>query len=310
MSSKWSKLHSSMQRTFAKGGGSHETVRASRSFVRSFVAVMKARNLQIEEAEQIKGKHIKAFVEARKAAGISLRAIQNNLTHLRNILDILEKKELLRDPALSNGGLGIGGASRKGTNTACSEEKMARIQSDALARGLKGCVAIIGLQRYLGLREKEGVRTDLETLHRWASKIAAGERIRVENGTKGGRPRDTLVAEPALALEAIRFAIKVAAGNGGYLIRTRGKLKTAYNRYKKFANSVGLKTHSLRYAFAQARFKAYRQESYSVRAACTATGIDLGHGDGRGRYIKMVYALGQVEKELPKEQEERLLFAA
>jgi hypothetical protein len=44
-----------------------------------------------------------------------------------------------------------------------------------------------------------------------------------------------------------------------------------------------------RYAFAQERVQAYRAQGYSEREARAATSQDLGHGEGRGRYIASVY---------------------
>lgn len=37
--------------------------------------------------------------------------------------------------------------------------------------------------------------------------------------------------------------------------------------------------------------QAYRNEGYSEREARVATSLDLGHGDGRGRYVASVYAM-------------------
>ena len=36
--------------------------------------------------------------------------------------------------------------------------------------------------------------------------------------------------------------------------------------------------------------QAYRNDGLSEREARAATSLDLGHGDGRGRYIASVYA--------------------
>jgi hypothetical protein len=62
------------------------------------------------------------------------------------------------------------------------------------------------------------------------------------------------------------------------------------NVYKNLCYRAGVQSHAARYAFARERMRTYRDEGYSVREARVATSLDLGHGDGRGRYIASVYA--------------------
>jgi hypothetical protein len=66
-------------------------------------------------------------------------------------------------------------------------------------------------------------------------------------------------------------------------------LEQAVSVYSKFCSRVGLQSHAARYAFAEERMQAYRNEGLSQREARIATSLDLGHGDGRGRYIASVY---------------------
>ena len=47
--------------------------------------------------------------------------------------------------------------------------------------------------------------------------------------------------------------------------------------------------HSLRYAFMRERVGAYLQNGIPMAEALARTSMDLGHGDGRGRWVKMVY---------------------
>ncbi|MEE4486010.1 DNA-binding protein, partial [Serratia ficaria] len=48
-------------------------------------------------------------------------------------------------------------------------------------------------------------------------------------------------------------------------------------------------SHSVRYAFAREQFKSYVEQGHTQAEARALTSIDLGHGDGRGRYVAMVY---------------------
>jgi hypothetical protein len=81
----------------------------------------------------------------------------------------------------------------------------------------------------------------------------------------------------------------------GYLVRkadgsAAANLKQARNIYRNLCHREGIQSHAARYAFARERLEAYRHQGFSEREARAATSQDLGHGDGRGRYIASVYA--------------------
>ncbi|RFE30374.1 DNA-binding protein [Salmonella enterica] len=47
--------------------------------------------------------------------------------------------------------------------------------------------------------------------------------------------------------------------------------------------------HSLRYAWAQDAIRYNEEQGLSNKETLAVTSTDLGHGDGRGRYIEQVY---------------------
>ena len=99
------------------------------------------------------------------------------------------------------------------------------------------------------------------------------------------------------ALAAIRDAILVAQRQQGFLIACADgsradSLASARGIYAAWAERQELETHSLRYAFAQDQYRRYRAEGFSNREALAALSKDLGHGDSRGRWVKMVYLRG------------------
>jgi len=103
-------------------------------------------------------------------------------------------------------------------------------------------------------------------------------------------------ADVGHALLAIRDAIAVLESTGRrYLVAradgsTTASLLQASNIYRNLCHRAGTQSHSARYAFAQERVRAYReQQGYSRREARAAASQDLGHGDGRGRYVASVY---------------------
>lgn len=57
----------------------------------------------------------------------------------------------------------------------------------------------------------------------------------------------------------------------------------------KAMHRLGVQGHSLRYAFARERVDAYLQNGIPMAEALARTGMGQSHGDGRGRWVKMVY---------------------
>lgn len=66
-------------------------------------------------------------------------------------------------------------------------------------------------------------------------------------------------------------------------------LKQAEAWYRNAMHRLGVQGHSLRYAFARERVEAYLAADIPMAEALARTSMDLGHGDGRGRWVKMVY---------------------
>jgi len=129
-----------------------------------------------------------------------------------------------------------------------------------------------------------------------------GGYVHVIAGTKGGRPRDVRPADAGRVLSAIRAAISVLESTGQrYLVvradgSTPASLLQAENIYRNLCHRAGIQSHSARYAFAQEQIRAYReQQGFSRREARAATSQDLGHGDGRGRYIASVYVRNDLD---------------
>lgn len=192
---------------------------------------------------------------------------------------------------ISNSALGIDGASRAGAKEAIPADLLDEMLA-ALEKIDRGVWAIALLELALGLRAEEAVKA-FKSLHHWRAQLARGQSIRVIYGTKGGRPRDVNPPDLARAESAIQCAIAVAAARGGLLI-DRPSEKSAMNFYSRTMRAAGFKGshsgHALRYAFSKARIDAYVAAGYSMRDALAMTACDLGHGDGRGRYIAHVYA--------------------
>lgn len=84
----------------------------------------------------------------------------------------------------------------------------------------------------------------------------------------------------------------IAAAQGGYLIESTS-LEGAIKVYGREMKRVGFKgaeaPHALRYTWAQEQYARIRMKGMDESEALTRLSLDLGHGDGRGRYCKQTY---------------------
>lgn len=279
----------------ARLGGSHLTREAKERTAAKFSFLMyEAGYTHLSCPADISGKHLRAYVAARKAESTGLRTLQNELAHMRSVLKAVGKQAMTNAPELTNKALGISGGSRLGTKTAMSHEDFQAITERAESQNRPGLAALLHLERRLGLRGNEAIHARTDTLSRWEREIQADRGITVLAGTKGGRPRTVTVFDVSGALAAITAAQSVCSIQGGYLVvradgTPAGGLLQARRIYHSWAHRNGVQPHSARYAFARDQLNGYISQGYSSREALMAVSHDLGHGDGRGRWVKSVY---------------------
>lgn len=286
--SKRSDAQSSLRGAAKKSGGSFLTKTARMATLGRLGGAMYDRGFQVTGIEGIKEKHIQAYIESRKDE-VGVRTLQNEMAHIRCSLTTYGREKLANSPRISNEALGISGSSRAGTKTGISDEAYQQALEKAGSRS-PGLAVVMKLERTLGLRAAEAIRSP-GSLATWEKQLEAGRPIRVIEGTKGGRPRDTHPPDRAAALEAVREARAVASSSGGHLIAgASGTLLSAMRTYaNQMHRHIGIEGHSLRYAFTKERVDAYIDAGFSRREAMAMTSLDLGHGDGRGDYVARVY---------------------
>jgi hypothetical protein len=88
-------------------------------------------------------------------------------------------------------------------------------------------------------------------------------------------------------------AVKEASGQSvnGRLIKAQS-LAAAVRACGRSALEAGFETHGLRRAWAVEQFTRYVQEGQDKAQALKLLSNDLGHGDGRGRWVMNNYLLG------------------
>ena len=241
--------------------------------------------------EQIKVRHIECYIEERLEQDIGLRTLQNDMAALQAVLRQAGRRQVVEHPRLTNKALGVSGASRNGTRRAITPEHYQQVMEKARAEDA-GLAAALEIARLMGLRSQEAVQSSL-SLKTWLKAIERGEnRLKVVFGTKGGRPRYTTVLDTGAVRKALEKSLLVADRHNGRLI-DKPDLKMALESWHKQVIKVGLKgefsPHSLRYAWAQDAIRHYLAQGFSEKESLALTATDLGHGDGRGRWVKQVY---------------------
>lgn len=276
-----------------KGQGSFKTVADRSRIAERFSERLAKLNIQIRDVKHIKTVHIQKYIHSRQSENISSRTLQNEMAAVRTIMSVAGRNKLA-DPQhemLSNKALGISGASRGGTKKPISDELLRKVVNYASSKD-EGVALAVQLARYIGLRTEETVQS-AKSLKTWQQSLLSGnERVRVVFGTKGGRPRETTVFDREKVLTLLNKAITYCDDNNGKLIN-KPTLHTAIERYRNILRDAGMTgenaPHSLRYAYAKDAVNFHVNNGMSRNEAEALVSMDLGHGDGRGRYIKQVY---------------------
>ncbi|EEF7942106.1 DNA-binding protein, partial [Salmonella enterica subsp. diarizonae] len=160
---------------------------------------------------------------------------------------------------LNNLSLGLSGASRNGTKLAITPERYRHVLETARAKD-PGIAAALELSRLMGLRSQEAVQS-VQSLKTWRQALERGDaRLTVVFGTKGGRPRETIILDAGAVRKALDNALAVAEDHHGRLI-DKPDLKSAMKYWHSLASRLGLtgaySPHSLRYAWAQDAIRHY-----------------------------------------------------
>lgn len=285
------KLSSEMKGLAKKAGGSYQTVDNRIHIAQRFSRHLRSLNIQIQRVAQIKVRHIECYIHERLAQGIGKRMLQNEMASLRAILQQAGRQQVAEHERLTNKSLNLSGASRNGTRQAITPEHYHHVLESARIKD-PGLAAALELARLMGLRSQEAVQS-AQSLKTWKQAVERGEtRLTVVFGTKGGRPRETVILDAGAVRKALENALTVAESRNIRLI-DKPDLKSAMDYWHNQAVCAGLtgaySPHSLRYAWAQEAIRHYLAQGFSEKEALAMTAMDLGHGDGRGRYVAQVY---------------------
>lgn len=283
--------------TFARAaGGGYASVADRMRIAEYFLNYLRDNGIQLRHTNSIKTRHIADYLKNRKAQDISGRTIKNERAALRKILFKVGRYKLADpdNPLLSNKTLGLDPDSRDGTKSPLTQEEFNKAFA-IVEKNNPGVAAAMRLSYVLGLRTKEAVEA-CKSLHTWKKALESGkDSVRIVFGTKGGRPRDTVIINRDAVRDAINYAEKIMNQQEGKLV-DRPDIRKAIDTYRYHLRRAGLTgkkaPHSMRYQFSQEARRFYEGKGFSVREIFAQVSMDLGHGDGRGKYVKQVYFKG------------------
>lgn len=272
--------------------GAYLTRQAREKTLERFARWAYAKGYQLHTVSQIKDKHIGRYIEQRLTDQIDKRTLQNEMSAIRIALRGAGRERYADGETISNKSLGIDKASRIGTKAEMPAERFADEFLPLATAKDEGVGICLELQRELGLREKEALMS-VQSLKAWKEQLqrSTGE-IHIVHGTKGGRARIALPLDRERALTMVNRAQAIAEKNGGRLVN-KPDLKSALARYSRVCYDSGMKgvcaSHSLRYGYACDFLRRFHSMNVPEKEARAIVSGFLGHGDGRGRWVAMVY---------------------
>ncbi|NPT42380.1 integrase [Paraburkholderia sp. 1N] len=234
------------------------------------------------------------YIQHCVARGIAPGTVRNTTTEIRCAL----RRAGRNIDYLTNAAMGISSRDRNGQKRALLPPEVDEFVARA-ARLNMGFALLLLLQRLLGLRRLEGLRSAPD-LQLWLDCITAGDHtVPVTRGVKGGRPRAVtiLMQRREETIRVLRSAVQYCHVNDGQLITgRRDSLESALNRLKAMYTTIGMKgetsSHAMRYTFAQEKALEYLQSGMEEHAVLVHVSADLGHGPSRQSFTARVYLRG------------------
>lgn len=271
-----------------RGDVSHSTVETNTQRWTQFVRYIQEQG--VRRMEHIRSEHVRSYATWLREGGKSPKTQQNAISAVNSVMRA----------AAGNRWHSVRPVADAGCDRATEVRTLYPVMTDRTAwskahdalRTAHGerVAAVAGLARELGLRAKEA---SLGSPRTWARQLERGETIRIEHGTKGGRPRE-LVITRASQRNAIARAAMIQGRDQSMIPREQTWKSWKQGELRNIAQTLGPLTgekrpiHSLRAAYATERYMGLtgqrpvafggpRLEREVDRAARLAISTELGH---------------------------------
>lgn len=282
-----------MQAAITKKKGGRATRDRMKSTFRQLSKVAKAGRWGDITPANLTHKQLQKYVLERVEQGISPHSIQTEVSAIRRALDGAGRSiDVVK--VFTSASLGVPSCSRKGDGKAINES----VYHSALQSADLVTATLMRLEKNIGLRINEVIECR-DSLKSWNTVLqVGGSELRVSDGTKGGKARSVYI-HPEFRDEvhaAVATALAITNGGKKHFFVHAENGRAARDLYIKKLAEVGIKgensSHSMRRSFAVKQYFAYRKAGYENKAALARLSLDLGHGDGRGRWVWNNYLRG------------------
>lgn len=299
----------------SKIGGARDTKKQRERICKQLINWCFQRGYLFNSLSEVTLEMLQAYFKSLQEEGITVATQHNRLSAILKTMKTLRREKQLQN--ISAKTVGLEPRNRAGTKVPIPDDFFQTVLARAasLAEPEPGFVIALKLQRLLGHRGLESLMSvkDLESYAIQAVEALEAQKIPIHRGSKGGRKRFTeMIQSKALeTLIVIREALIFMRSNGGYLIACgKDGVKSAKQKYHRLAIDVGLvgkyAPHSLRYAYCVDKVIELRDAGCNRSEAMTLAANFLGHGDGRGRFISMVYGKTVVHRVPVEKRKSRL----
>lgn len=226
------------------------------------------------------------YIKFRLEEEITARVIQSEVSAIRRALygagRTLECKNLFTSELL-----GVPKASSIGKGIAISDQ----VYFAALEKADRYVAALMQLQYHLGLRLNEAIQCK-NSLRSWEYVMRiGGAALFLTFGAKGGRHRVIFVhpEKREVVYAAIVAVLASTSGGKNYPMPTAKTGEKAAQMYRYRLARLGIigvySSHSMRRRFAVDQYLLYVAAGYESKIALSRIALDLGHGEGRGRWV-------------------------
>ena len=266
-----------------EGGYSFKTIETNAGHFRQFILYVKTTHQEVKDLKHIGRHHVLEYARHLKEQTITgklaVSSAQNRLSAINTTLSLSRQDKACHVNPVAEGGL------VKRTFIA-TVSKVISAEAHIAAKGQVGerLSVMMDLQRAFGLRFKESALLNAKQALKQATQ---SQKIRITDGTKGGRPRQVPVLHRTQL--GILQQAAVLQGNHTSLIPQSQSLKIFADYAYQALQKTGLNGyHGERHTYANARYEALTGQKSPVEA-------QTGHGKNHIAYLSAQLNISMAE---------------
>jgi hypothetical protein len=237
-----------------RGDVSHSTVDTNTQRWTQFVRYIHDQG--VRRMEHIRAEHVRSYATWLREAGKSPKTQQNAISAVNSIMRTAAGNRWHSVRPVADAGCDRATEVRTLYPVMTDRTTWSKAHDALRAAHGERVAAVAGLARELGLRAKEA---SLGSPRTWVRQLERGETIRIEQGTKGGRPRELVITRVSQR-NAIECAALIQGRDRSMIPREQTWKSWRQGELRNIAQTLGPLTgetrpiHSLRAAYATERY--------------------------------------------------------